>query len=265
MKHKAHSRRVFLNGMPAIGLVQPFLPGRHSKQLPVKAVVFDGFPIFDVRPVFSLLDELYPAASKELSSLWRARQFEYMWLRSLSRSYRDFFSVTADALAYATKALSLEISAADRARLMDGWLQLKCWPDVPSSLSALKNIGLRIGFVSNMSERMLETGIRRCGLEHLFDHALSTDRVQLYKPDPRAYQMAIDAFRLHRQEIAFVASAGWDAAGARSFGYQTFWVNRQHQTAEELGVVDFVTEANLSDLVARLTGQQARSTLRTSS
>jgi 2-haloacid dehalogenase len=250
--------------MPAIGLVKPFLKGRHSKRLPVKAVVFDGFPIFDMRPVFSLLDELYPAEAKELSNLWRVRQFEYMWLRSLSRRYRDFLSVTTDALVYAAKALRLEISATDRTRLIEAWLQLKCWPDVPSSLSALKNLGLRIGFLSNMSDRMLETGIRRCGLEHLFDHALSTDRVQVYKPDPRAYHMAIDAFRLHREEIAFVASAGWDAAGARSFGYQTFWVNRQNQAAEQLGVVDFATEANLSDLVARFAGQQARSPLRRS-
>jgi 2-haloacid dehalogenase len=240
--------------MPSIGFVKPFVPGRHSKRLSVKAVVFDGFPIFDMRPVFSLLDELYPAKARELSNLWRVRQFEYMWLRSLSRRYRDFLSVTEDALVYAAKSLNLEISAPDRTRLVEAWLQLKCWPDVPSCLSALRNLGLRIGFLSNMSDRMLETGIRRCGLEHLFDHALSTDRVQVYKPDPRAYHMAIDAFRLHREEIAFVASAGWDAAGARSFGYQTFWINRQNQPAEELGVVDFVTEGNLSDLVARFIG-----------
>jgi len=112
---------------------------------------------------------------------------------------------------------------------MNAWLQLTCWPDVPTALQALRNSGVRIGFLSNMTAKMLEAGIRNCGLRDLFEYVLSTDRVRVYKPDPRAYHMAIDAFRLRRHEIAFAAFAGWDAVGAESFGYRTNWVNRQNQ------------------------------------
>ena len=114
---------------------------------------------------------------------------------------------------------------------MDAYLQLRCWPDVPAALDSLKSAGLRLAFLSNMTAPMLQAGIRNSRLEGLFDRVLSTDRVRVYKPDPRAYHMALDAFRLERHEILFSAFAGWDAAGARSFGYPTFWVNRLKQPA----------------------------------
>lgn len=252
-----HSRRKFLNGLPAVGLI----PASWYSQRPMrtKAVVFDGLAIFDPRVVFSLLDELFPEDGVMLANLWRARQFEYMWLRSLSGRYSEFLSVTADALVFAANSLKLQLTPTNRSRLMEAWLKLSCWPDVVESLRALKNEGLRIGFLSNMSERMLVTGMRNCGLEALFDYALSTDRVRTYKPDPRAYHMAIDAFRLHHDEIAFVAAAGWDAAGAKHFGYHTFWVNRQHQPAEELGAGEFASGPTLSDLVVHL---RANNTIR---
>jgi 2-haloacid dehalogenase len=97
---------------------------------------------------------------------------------------------------------------------------------------------------------MLEAGIRNSQLDGVFDHLLSTDRVKAYKPDPRAYQMGLDAFGLKRNQILFAAFAGWDAAGAKSFGYPTFWVNRQDQPSEELGVTLDANGGNLDDLVA---------------
>ena len=252
-----YSRRELLYRVPAAGLWLPFVQAAHSgRAASIKAVAFDGFAIFDARPVFSLVDELFPEKGKELANLWRVRQFEYMWLRSLSRHYSDFGSVTADALVFAASALRLNLTAEHRSRLMDAWLTLRCWTDAADSIRALRTAGLRVGFLSNMSEKMLESGIRNCGLEGSFDHVLSTDRVRAYKPDPRAYRMAVDAFRLRREEIAFVASAGWDAAGARNFGYWTFWANRQNQPAEELGAADMATGATLSDLVVPLTGQR---------
>ena len=251
-----HSRRELFYFLPAAGFLPPLALAAKSNRPPIKAVAFDGFAIFNAHSVFSLVDELFPEKGKELTNLWRARQFEYMWLRSLSHHYSDFASVTADALVFAANALRLNLTAGGRSRLLDAWLMLPCWPDAAGSIRALRNAGLRVGFLSNMSEKMLGTGIRSCGLEGLFDHVLSTDRVRAYKPDPRAYQMAVDAFRLRREEIAFVASAGWDAAGARNFGYWTFWANRQNQPAEELGAADIATGATLSDLVVPLTGQR---------
>ena len=251
-ENEMQSRREFINGITAAGLLPASSGARRFNSMTIKAIVFDAFPIFDVRPVYSLGERLFLEKGAELANLWRARQFEYMWLRSLSGHYSDFSSVTADALIFAARALKLELTAQRRSLLMEAWLQLTCWPDVPTALQALSSSGLRIGFLSNMTAKMLEAGLRNCGLRDLFEQVLSTDRVRVYKPAPRAYHMAIDAFRLHRQEIAFAAFAGWDAAGAESFGYRTYWVNRQNQPAEELGVALHATGTTLTELVAYL-------------
>ena len=220
----------------------------------IKAVAFDAFPILDPRPVFTLVNELFPAKSAELSNLWRTRQFEYCWLRTLSGQYQDFWRVTGDALTFAARSLQLELTPEKHARLMEAYLDLRCWPDVAAALGSLKKAGIRLAFLSNMTTRMLEAGIRNSQLETVFDHVLSTDRVKAYKPDPRAYQMGIDAFGLKAGEILFAAFAGWDAAGAKAFGYPTFWVNRQSQPFEELGAAPDAIGGTLNELLAFVTG-----------
>ena len=220
----------------------------------IKAVAFDGFPILDPRPVFSLVDQLYPDKGVELSNIWRTRQFEYTWLRTLSGRYADFWQITNDALVFAAKALMVELTPEKHARLMDAYLKLRCWPDVPAALSAIKEAGIGIAFLSNLTDEMLDAGIKNSQLDGVFDHVLSTDRVKVYKPDPRAYQMGVDAFGLMPDQILFAAFAGWDASGAKSFGYRTFWVNRQNQPAEELGVAPDATGGNLIDLARYLVG-----------
>jgi 2-haloacid dehalogenase len=228
----------------------PVLLGATSGLSGIKAIAFDAFPIFDPRPVFALVDELFPERGAELSNIWRTKQFEYTWLRTLSGSYQDFWQVTGDALAFAAKTLKIELTAGNRDRLMQAYLELRCWPDVPAALLTLKDAGLRLAFLSNMTARMLEAGIRNSRLEGAFDEVLSTDRVQAYKPDPRAYRMGADAFGVKREQVVFAAFAGWDAAGAKAFGYPTFWVNRQSQPLEELGVVPDGSGRNLADLVS---------------
>jgi len=114
---------------------------------------------------------------------------------------------------------------------------------------------MRMAFLSNMTAKMLESGLRNSKLEGLFDSILSTDRVQAFKPDPRAYQMGLDAFHLKPEQILFAAFAGWDAAGAKSFGYPTYWVNRQNQPIEELGVAPDATGKSLTDLVTYLSSR----------
>jgi 2-haloacid dehalogenase len=224
-----------------------------ASQIPIKAIAFDAFPILDPRPVFALVNELYPERGAELSNVWRTKQFEYTWLRTMSRHYADFWQVTGDALIYAARALKVELTSEKHARLMEAYLKLQCWPDVPAALRSLKKAGIRLAFLSNMTAKMLEAGIRNSQLDGVFDHVLSTDRVQAYKPDPRAYQMGLDAFSLKSGQVLFAAFAGWDAAGAKSFGYPTFWVNRQNQTIEELGVRPDASGGSLNDLVAFVT------------
>jgi len=246
-------RRDFLGRMAVSGLaLQNFANQAAGFRSNIKAVAFDGFPILDPRPVFTLVEELYPERGVELSNAWRTRQFEYSWLRTMSRRYSDFWQVTDDALVFAAKSLKLELTAEKHARLMEAYLKLRCWPDVPAALSSLKKAGIRLAFLSNLTAKMLEAGIQNSQLDGVFDFVLSTDRVKVYKPDPRAYQMGLDAFGLKPDQILFAAFAGWDAAGAKAFGYPTFWVNRQNQPAEELGVVPDAVGGNLNDLVAFL-------------
>jgi 2-haloacid dehalogenase len=200
-----------------------------------RAVAFDGFVTFDPRPVSALAEENFPGKGAELSNAWRTRQFEYSWLRTIEQRYADFRQVTEDALVYATNSLKLNLTKDARDRLMGAYFKLKAWPDVVPALSALKNAGIRLAFLSNLTEEMLKANVASAGLDPYFEQLISTDRVREFKPSPRAYQMGIDAFKLRKEEIAFAAFGGWDAAGAKSFGYSTFWVNRLNTPVEELG------------------------------
>lgn len=231
----AVDRRGFLHmaaGAVASGALSntPVAAGRRR----FKALAFDGFPVFDPRPVFALAETLFPGRGAELGTAWRTRQFEYQWLRTLSGQYADFLRTTDEALVFAARSLGLRLSEEKRERLVHAYLELRAWPDAGGALRALADAGLRLAFCSNMTEEMLRNGIRANGLEGLFDHVLSADRVRAHKPDARAYAMALEAFGLPREEVLFVSFAGWDVAGAKWFGYPTFWVNRIGAAREEI-------------------------------
>jgi 2-haloacid dehalogenase len=225
-------------GMPADGA-----------QTKIRAVAFDGFPIIDPRPVFAKAEEIFPGSGLKLGDAWRTRQFEYTWLRTLGGHYADFWQVTEESLVFAARALAIDLSADQRDQLMQAWLTLKAWPDVAPALKALKAAGIRMAFLSNLTDAMLDSAVKNSALEGSFEPHLSTDRVRAFKPDPRAYQMGLDAFQLKKEEIAFAAFAGWDAAGAKWFGYPTFWVNRLNAPVEELSVVPDGVGSGLGDFV----------------
>jgi 2-haloacid dehalogenase len=216
----------------------------------IKAIALDGLAVFDPRPVAALTVRIFPERGEELSALWRKQQFEYTWLRTLGRKYVDFLQVTEQALIFACRSLELELTRADSDRLMQSYLELKAWPDALPSLRRLKASGLRMAFLSNFTVTMLDRAVRNSGLEGLFESHLSTDRVGAFKPDPRAYEMATSFFGLRKEEIAFAAFGGWDAVGAKWFGYPTFWVNRAHAAAEELGVLPDGAGKDLNDLAS---------------
>ncbi|OIQ79362.1 2-haloalkanoic acid dehalogenase [mine drainage metagenome] len=245
-------RRKFLNLAAAgfaAGFLAPIPPVHATSRRKIKAIAFDAFPIFDPRPVFALAEKLFPGRGIELGNAWRTRQFEYQWLRALSGHYANFWQATEDALVFSCEMLKLDLTTDKRKQLMSGYLELKVWPDVPPALQSLKNDGIQLALLSNATPRILDAGIKNSGLDDVFEHVLSTDEIKTYKPDPRAYHMAIDAFHLKREEILFVPFAGWDAAGAKSFGYTTFWVNRLNLPVEKLGVLPDAIGQNLTDLV----------------
>jgi 2-haloacid dehalogenase len=244
------SRREYLGVMAgsvsAVGLPATLIAQAEHK---VRAIAFDAFPVFDPRPIFALAETLFPGRGSELSNAWRVRQFEYQWLRALAGRYVDFSQATEEALIFAARAIKLDLPSGDRRRLMAAHLDLKAWPDVAEALGVLKESGIRLAFLSNATPEILNSGIANSGLKGVFDHILSTDKLRTYKPDPRAYQMAVDAFGLRREEIAFAAFAGWDVAGAKWFGFPTFWANRLGSPAEELGVAPDAEGRTFLDLV----------------
>ena len=232
--------------MPSIPKVfadEPFSISR------IKAIAFDAFPIFDPRPVFALAEKLFPAKGAELARQWRMRQFEYTWLRATAQKYADFWRVTQDALEFAAEELNLTLRREPRDELMNAYLELPLWPDVWTALASLQKANFRLAFLSNFTSRMLEANIKHAGLIGYFEQALSTDAAKTYKPDPRAYKLGTNALKLQRQEILFVAFAGWDAAGAKLFGYPTFWVNRQKLPAEKLDATPDGSGDSLAQLV----------------
>jgi 2-haloacid dehalogenase len=245
------SRRAVL-AAAASSIVAPGVKAAADAGAPVRdirAIAFDAFAVFDPRSVALLADELFPGKGAELSNLWRARQFDYSWLRALSQRYADFWQVTSDALIFAAKASRLDLTEDKRARLMQAHLELKPWPDAVDALRRMKQSRLRLVFLSNFTRQMLQANAANSGMEGMFELLLSTDAVQTFKPDRRAYQLGIDALKLQRSEILFVAFAGWDAAGAKSFGYETFWTNRQNLPIEELDSVPDFTGSSLAALI----------------
>ena len=223
-----------------------------------KAVVFDYLVLFNPDSIVSEVERVFPGKGRDLTNLWRTRQFEYSWLRSITHEYVDFLAITEDALVYAADTMKLTLTSNDRRRLLDAYLHLEPWPDTMEALGKLRASGISIVTLANFSPTMLRLNAENAGLTRFFDLFLSTDLNHTYKPDPRAYRLALDHLGLDKQEIVFAAFAGWDAAGAKVFGYPTFWVNRFNQPLEQLGSRPDGTADNLEGLLDFVLNGKAR-------
>jgi 2-haloacid dehalogenase len=223
-----------------------------------KAVAFDYFVLFNPDSVLPEVECVFPGKGRDLTNLWRTRQFEYTWLRSITGRYVDFFAVTEDALVFATNAMKVDLKPDDKRRLLNAFLHLEPWPDTVDALRRLKDSDVRVITLANFSPTMLYSNAQHAGLLRFFDALVSTDTNHSYKPDPRAYRLGMDRLHLAKQDIVFAAFGGWDAAGAKSFGYPTFWVNRFNQPLEELGVRPDQTSNALEDLLHFVLNPPAR-------
>jgi len=219
---------------------------------PTQAVVFDAYgTLFDVQSVVTQCEQLFPERGEALSRLWRSKQLEYSWLRSLMGRYEEFESVTQAALIHSCAALGLNLDSAGSRLLLDEYRRLATYPDVHDVLQSLHRVKLAI--LSNGSRQMLEAAVRNAGLEPLFDAVLSVDPLRIFKPHPRVYQLAVDTLAVHSDRIAFVSSNYWDACGATSFGFRAFWVNRARVQPDELGHRPHRSLQRLDELPAALT------------
>ena len=200
----------------------------------IRAAVFDAYgTIFDYTSAAARCRDAVGDKAAELSRLWRDKQLQYTWLRSLTGHHADFWRVTSDALDYALETLGL----ADRAlrdRLMDCYLTLDCFPEVPAMLGHLKAGGMKTAILSNGSPAMLAAAVKGSRLEALLDAVLSVEEVGIYKPHPKVYQLAVERLGVPAGGIAFQSSNAWDAHGASAFGFKVVWCNRYDQRRERL-------------------------------
>lgn len=222
----------------------------------MKALAFDAYgTLFDVFSVTALCEELFPGKGNAVAQLWRVKQLQYTLLRSMMERYRDFWQLTEDGLAYATRSLKLELTTEKRQRLMDSYLHLTPFPDVRPGLEALKASGMQLAILSNGEPRMLEAGANSAGIRELLDAIISVDDLKIFKPSPRVYALASSWLGVPPGEIGFVSSNSWDVNGAAATGLTTFWIQRSPgEPPEELGFAATAVVSALTDLPALVAG-----------
>jgi 2-haloacid dehalogenase len=218
----------------------------------VKACVFDAYgTLFDFASAAARAPGVPENQRVALASLWRDKQLQYAWLRTLQNRYADFWTVTGDALDFSLETLGLDASL--RKSLMELYLGLEPFPEVPEVLRVLRGCGFKTAILSNGSPAMLEALVARSGLADAFDALLSVDAVGVFKTHPTSYQYALDTLALPAKAISFQSSNAWDAYAASDFGMNVVWCNRYAQRRERLpGAPDFEisTLAELPGLLA---------------
>jgi 2-haloacid dehalogenase len=202
----------------------------------IRGIAFDLYgTLFDVHSVVDRCDERFPGRGREISTLWRQKQLEYTWLRSLMNRYVTFEQATEEALRFTCSYLGLSLNDTVCNSLCDAYLHLQAFPEVSDALRELRSRGLKLAVLSNGSPHSIGAVLDHAGLRAGFDHLLSVDPVRVYKPDDRAYALAEQAFGVTRSSILFVSSNAWDATGARYFGFPTCWINRAGNVFEKMG------------------------------
>lgn len=201
----------------------------------IKALAFDAYgTVFDVHSVVELAEQMYPGKGKEISQLWRTKQLEYMFLRTLMGRYIPHNQNTEAALIYVMKYLNLKAGEKERKSLMDAYEVLSPFDDAKKTIPQI--IGVKKSILSVGTPSLLSKLVTTAGIASYFDELFSVDAVKVYKPHPRTYQLAIDKFNLARNEIGFVTSNYFDVAGAKAFGFQAIWINRNNAIPDELGL-----------------------------
>lgn len=224
----------------------------------IRALVFDAYgTLYDVQSVLAKAEALCPGRGELISQVWRLKQLEYTWLRSLLREYEDFWEVTRAALDFALRAAGVEPTDAIREPLMENYLNLDPYPEARSALAALA--GRKLSILSNGSPRMLQELIRNSGLDRWIAPAISIDSVRAYKPHRSCYALVEPALGVTKEEVLFVSSNSFDVTGAKAFGFRVAWIRRSGSSPvtiygmlrgrpEELGHAPDHTVSTLTDL-----------------
>lgn len=226
-----------------------------APRVPLQALVFDAYgTLFDVHSVIRRCEQIWPGHGQAISQLWRAKQLEYTWQRSLMQRYANFERITEDGLRYACATLKLPCETRHIATLMDEYQRLSTFPGTAEALAALG--GLKLAILSNGTNAMLQAVVRNAGLADALSSILSVDGLGIYKPDPRVYRLVVDNLGIQAANIGFVSSNCWDACGAKAFGFTTFWINRGGAPTDLLGAIPDHIVQDLADVPSLLNNDQ---------
>ena len=202
----------------------------------VKAVVFDAYgTLYDIQSVAAVTEQAFPGYGEIVTQIWRIKQLEYTWLRSLMRRYEDFSVVTRESLAYTLQLLGLKHDARVFERIMEKYLHLDLYPDAAATLAAMQDRKLAI--LSNGSPDMLDALVRNSGLDRVLDATISVDAQKIFKPSPDAYALIESTLGVAPADVLFVSSNPWDACGAKAFGLKVAWIERVTPEAMALACV----------------------------
>jgi 2-haloacid dehalogenase len=214
----------------------------------IEACVFDAYgTLFDVSSAARSAQDALGEKWQPLAELWRAKQLQYTWLRSLAGHHADFWQVTGDALDFTLSTLQLDDPEL-RTRLMNLYLALSAYPEVPATLQRLKRAGMKLAILSNGSPAMLAAAAGHAGIADLLDAILSVEEVQVYKPHPSVYALVSERLNVVAERVVFVSSNGWDAYSAKAFGFRTLWCNRFGQAPERIPETPDAQIATLAEM-----------------
>ena len=200
----------------------------------VRHTVFDAYgTLFDVHSAASRYQVRLGEQAQAVSAMWRTKQLEYTWLRSLMQRYVDFWKITQDALDYTLDSQGIDDNSL-RNDLLSAYHELSCYPEVPETLIKIKQMGLGTAILSNGSPEMLKAGVGNSNLVKVMDSIISVDTIEIFKPSPKVYKLATDQLGCNPEEILFFSSNAWDVSGSATFGFKTVWINRFAQASERL-------------------------------
>jgi len=191
----------------------------------IKAVVFDAYgTLYDIQSVAAVTEQAFPGHGEMITQIWRIKQLEYSWLRSLMGRYANFNSITRDSLAYSLRVLGLSADADVFDRIMDKYLALDLYPDALATLAAMND--RPHANLSNGSPAALQALVKASGLDRVLHATISVDAVKIFKPSPQAYALIQPALGVDPAEVLFVSSNPWDVCGAKAFGLKVAWIER---------------------------------------
>ena len=217
----------------------------------IKAILFDAYgTLYDVHSVMKNCDELYQGKGAQISQIWRQKQLDYVWIRSLMDKYADFWSLTKEALCYALEELELQYNEKIVEEIINEYLYLNLYPEVIEAMNIFRPRKLVI--LSNGNLHMLNELAKNTSLEKHLDGIISVDDFKVYKPKPDAYDLAAKRLGFDKEEILFISSNGWDVAGSKSYGFTVGWLNRLHKPIDRLGIKPDYTASDLKKLAEKI-------------